>query len=72
MATRHTPANMVRTQKIHLHETPDTAMKPLTVGPRLGPAKGARVKRASALPRVSASQMSEMTALTLSVSSRGG
>lgn len=38
-------------------------MKPLMVGPRDGPANGAKVKSASALPRVFASHMSPISAL---------
>lgn len=60
---KRNPAKHVNSQKTHRHDTPATLIHPLTVGPREGPAKGARVKRASALPRVSASQMSEITAL---------
>ena len=37
-------------------------MKPDTVGPSAGPANGARVKRANALPLVSASQISAIKA----------
>lgn len=38
-------------------------MNPATVGPRAGPANGASVNQAIAVPRVLASQMSEMMAL---------
>ena len=60
---RHAPAKRVSSQNTHLHDTPAVAIKPLAIGPKLGPANGASVKSASAFPRVSASQMSEITAL---------
>ena len=61
----HTPAKMVMTQNTQRHSTPATFMKPLTVGPRAGPAKGARVKNPSAFPRVLASHISEIRALEI-------
>lgn len=63
MRAAQTPANIVRTQNTHRQDTPAVLMKPLTIGPSEGPAKGARVKKPSALPRVLASQISEMIAL---------
>ena len=65
MRTRHTPAKMVNTQKTQRHDVPDTSIQPLTRGPMVGPAKGASVKTARALPLVSASHMSDITALML-------
>ena len=62
-AMKHAPVKMAWTPKTQCHETPATLMKPLTIGPNEGPAKGARVNTARAFPRVSASQISEMTAL---------
>ena len=59
----HAPAKKVNTQYTQRQETPDTAMKPLTVGPSEGPANGARVKNPRAFPRVLASHMSDMSAL---------
>ena len=61
----HEPAKMVMTQYTQRHETPDTAMKPLTVGPSDGPANGARVKKPRALPRVFGSQISDIKALRI-------
>ena len=63
MITRRKAAKKVNNQKTHRQDTPATPIHPLTVGPIDGPAKGARVNTASAFPRVSASHMSEMTAL---------
>jgi hypothetical protein len=53
----------VEIQNTHLHDKPATTTYPATVGPKAGPAKGARVNIAKAFPRVLASQMSEMRAL---------
>lgn len=60
---KHAPAKKVRTQNTHRQSTPAVAMKPETMGPSVGPAKGARVKKASASPRVPASQISDIKAL---------
>ena len=61
--TSRAAAKQVSSQNIQRQETPAFAMKPLQTGPSVGPANGAIVKNASALPRTSASHMSEMTAL---------
>ena len=63
MAIKHTPAKIACSQNIQRQDTPATFIKPDTVGPNDGPANGASVKMANAFPRVSASQISEMTAL---------
>ena len=63
MTAMQAPANIVRSQNTQRQETPATDMNPLTVGPMEGPANGARVNIAIAFPRVSASQISAMTAL---------
>jgi hypothetical protein len=53
----------VTIQKTHRHETPATTRYPATVGPIAGPANGATVKIARAVPRLFASQMSDIKAL---------
>ncbi len=63
MTIKQALANRVKTQKVHLQDTPAVAMKPLTRGARLGPAKGPNVKIPRALPRVLGSQISDITAL---------
>jgi hypothetical protein len=50
--------NIVRTQKIHLQDTPLTDIQPETTGPRAGPAKGDTAKSSIAFPRVLASHKS--------------
>lgn len=52
------------TQKSHLQEIV-SPMNPAAVGPRAGPANGATVKTAMALPRIFASQMSDINALSV-------
>ena len=61
--TAQTPANIVITQHTQRQLTPATDMKPLTMGPNEGPAKGASANKERAFPRVFASQISAMTAL---------
>lgn len=63
MRTVQTPAKMVISQYVQRHETPATDMKPLLIGPRAGPAKGPRVKKANAFPRVLGSHISPIKAL---------
>ena len=60
---KQAPEKNVKSQNIQTHETPATAIHPLTIGANDGPAKGARVNMATALPRVFGSHMSEITAL---------
>ena len=59
------PAKRVRTQKSHLQLAPEVSMNPPTIGPSAGPAKGARVKRAKAFPRVPASQLRMLLSNTI-------
>lgn len=59
---RQQPEKIVQTQNSHRQSVPDTPMKPPTMGPRAGPAKGAMAKMAIASPRVFGPQMSAMTA----------
>lgn len=62
---KQVPANNAKVQNVHLQDTPETDMKPLTMGAREGPANGAAAKTPRALPLVLASQMSEITALRI-------
>jgi hypothetical protein len=48
---KQSPANRVRTQKSQRQLAGLTPIAPPTIGPSAGPANGARVKMASALPR---------------------
>lgn len=50
-------------QNNHLQEAPPVTINPPTRGPSAGPPNGASVKRARALPRVRASQISDIMAL---------
>ncbi len=56
---------MVKTQNNHLQSVPLVAMKPPTIGPRAGPAKGAREKIDMAIPRSLGPQMSASRAPAL-------
>lgn len=63
MRMRHAPAKIVRTQNTHRQDTPATFIYPATKGPNAGPANGARAKNAHALPLVSTSHTSAISAL---------
>ena len=67
---KQVPANNAKVQNVHLQDTPETDMKPLTMGAREGPANGATAKTPRALPLVLASQISEITALEYDVNKR--
>jgi hypothetical protein len=56
-------AKIVNIQKSQRHEIPARTTYPDTTGPMPGPANGATVKIARAVPRSFASQMSDMRAL---------